>query len=39
MEGIAVTQVWMGGVVAMMLVFGVIVAVGLYKQKKASAND
>ena len=33
MEEMTVTAVWMGGVVAMMLVMGVIAIVGLYREK------
>lgn len=34
MEAMNVTTVWMGGVVAMMLVVGVIAVAGLYREKK-----
>ncbi len=39
MEELTVTTFWMGGVVAMMLIFGAIAVVGLYQQKRAQKND
>jgi len=39
MDELAVTTLWMSGVVAMMLVFGAITLVGLYRQKKNQSND
>lgn len=33
MEGLNVTYLWMGGVVAMMLIFGVAAIIGYLRQK------
>lgn len=39
MEEIVVTRVWMAGVVAMMLVFGVTAIVGVMRQKKTRSGE
>jgi hypothetical protein len=35
MEDLAVTRLWMAGVVAAMAVFGIIAMIGYYRQKNA----
>ena len=40
MEEIVVTRLWMAGVVAAMVVFGVIALIGYYRQgNKTESND
>lgn len=39
MEEMAVTRLWMAGVVGAMVVFGVIALVGVLRQKDGQADD
>ena len=39
MEELVVTRVWMGGVVAMMLVFAVIAVVGYFRYRRRNGNQ
>lgn len=39
MEEIVVTRLWMAGVVAMMVVFGVVAVVGVLRQRKDPGHE
>lgn len=39
MEDLAITRLWMAGVVASMAVFGIIAMVGYFRQKNAGDAD
>lgn len=39
MEEIVVTRLWMGGVVAMMMLFGVVAVIGYVKSKRHEDRD
>ncbi len=39
MEELSVTGIWMAGVVAMMLVFGIIALVGVQRNKRHDNDD